>query len=412
MAIAMLLLGLAAHASAQEREKVPPPDATQVPPAAIDEPKWVTKVREKLTALHERGIYPEVGTIVSASGLAFGGSYRTPTLGDTGLSAEAGLMWSVRNYREYVGRFGKLGQMRHSVRLEPAIDEVTSMTNVHSKMATGSALYVEARRFNYRRVDYFGVEPTLDGPRADYALIGTTIDLVGQWQPLTRFGISGRWGVVEMTPEAGTNSSVPNVEDAYTEIGAPGLLARPRYVTTGGGAAWDSRDSPKVPTRGVFLSGTVWRFDSLNAAAHSFTRFTGDARAFYPISRGGRHVLAAAFLTSADRTPGSRPVPFYLQSWLGGSHTLRQFSSYRLRGESLLHVSVEHRWRVARFVEVAPFMDLGAVSSTGRSLADGPLYSAFGAGVRLRNDDRMFIRLDWAYSSEGSRLLVGWSPSF
>jgi outer membrane protein assembly factor BamA len=382
----------------------------RVPRVAAEEPGVVTKARETLEALHRRGLYPEVDTIVSASGLAFGGTYRSPSW--AGISAEAGLMWSVRNYREYVVRVGRIGQMRHTVRLDPATDEVTSKTNVHSRKTTGTALYLEARRFNYRRVDYYGVDPALEGPRADYAVIGGTADVVGHWQPTTRMGLSARGGLLDVAPDGGTNSSIPDVGDAYSEISAPGLRADARYATVGVGGAFDTRDSAKVPTRGAFLSGSLWHFGALNDVVPSFTRFTADARLFFPVSADRKHVLAAAVVASADRTPGARPVPFYLQSWFGGSHTLRQFSSYRLRGESLLHVSVEHRWRVVRFVEVAPFVDIGGVSSTGRSLADGPLYTAIGAGLRFRTDGQVWARLDFAFSEDGSRLFLSWSPSF
>jgi hypothetical protein len=412
VALVALLWLYPLSASAQQQEKVPPPDAVRVPPPVDDEPGFVTKARHRLEVLHQHGWYPEVGTIVSASGLAFGGHYRSPAHAATGVSAEAGLMWSLRNYREYVGRVGRLSHMRDTVRLEPAGEEITSTTNVRSTKTVGTAVYVEGRRFNYRRVDYFGIDPAVKGQRADYAVIGTAIDLVGQWQARPSLGVSGRWGVLEVRPSRGTNSSFPDVEDVYSEPTAPGLTAVPRYSVAGAAAAWDTRDSAKIATAGVFAAGTVWRYSALDDEAPTFTRFAADVRAFRALDSSGRHVLAGNVIAAADRTPGAQPIPFYLQSWLGGSHSLRNFSNYRLRGESLVNVSVEHRWHVQRFIEIAPFFDIGAVSSTGRSLSDGPLYKAGGIGIRVRNDSRVFVRFDYAYGDEGSRLLFALSPSF
>jgi outer membrane protein assembly factor BamA len=201
------------------------------------------------------------------------------------------------------------------------------------------------------------------------------------------------------------------VDELFTEITAPGLTGRPRYRTMGIGAAWDRRDAPVVPTRGVYAGATLWRFSALNDQAPSFTRFTADVRAFYPIWTD-RHVIAINVLGSADRTPGPAPIPFYLQSWLGGSHSLRGFSSYRLRGESVVHSAIEYRWRAHRYVEIAPFFDMGAVSATGSSLSDGPLHTALGAGLRFRDDKRTLFRIDWGHSDEGHRLSFSMSPAF
>jgi hypothetical protein len=411
-ALIALLLCCPSIASAQQQEKVPPPDTVRVPPPVDGEPGFVTKARHRLDRLHEHGWYPEVGTIVSASGLAFGGQYRSPAHAATGISAEAGLMWSLRNYREYVGRIGRLSHMRDTIRLEPAGEEITSTTNVRSTKVVGTALYVEGRRFNYRRVDYFGIDPTVKGERADYAVVGTAMDLVGQWQARPDLGVSGRWGVLELRPGRGTNSSLPGVEEVYSEPMAPGLTAVPRYSVAGAAAAWDTRDSAKISTDGLFAAGAVWRYNALNERAPTFTRFAADVRAFQALTQNGQHVVAANLVAAADRTPGAQPIPFYLQSWLGGSHSLRNFSNYRLRGESLVNLSIEHRWHVQRFIEIAPFFDIGAVSSTGRSLSDGPLYKAGGIGIRVRNDTRVFVRLDYAHGDEGGRLLFALSPSF
>jgi hypothetical protein len=375
-----------------------------------DEPGFVTKARRRLARLNDKGFYPDVDILVSGSGLSFGGSYRSPSL-RSGLSVEVGTMWSVRGYREYGGQIGWLGHKRSSVLLRPAGAEIGSTLNPQARKRTGWAAFLDARAFNYRRLDYFGLNPDAPEPRSDFALSGSGIDAVVQWQPRADMGVSARIGHLELQPGAGTNDSRPNVEDVYTALTAPGIGASPRYRVTGIGAAWDRRDSPAISTRGVYLAGTLWRFSTLNDRAPSFTRATADVRAFYPVA-GPNHVLAANVLASTDGTSGSTPIPFYLQSWLGGSKTLRGFSSYRLRGETLVHSAVEYRWRAARFIEVAPFFDMGAVSATGSSLTDGPLYTAAGAGLRVRTDDRVFVRLDWAYGDDGHRLLLALSPAF
>jgi hypothetical protein len=375
-----------------------------------DEPGFVTKARRRLESLNDRGFYPEVDILVSGSGLAFGGAYRSPAF-LSGLSVEAGTMWSVRGYREHSGQLGWLRDKRSSVLLRPAGAEIGSTLNPQTRKRTGWSAFLDARAFTYRRLDYFGLDPDAAEARSDFALSGSGLDAVIQWQARTDAGVSARIGLLELRPGAGSNDSRPNVEEVYTALTAPGIATNPRYRVTGIGAAWDRRDSPAISTRGVYVAGTLWRFSTLTDTAPSFTRATADVRAFYPLM-GPDHVLAMNVLASTDGTSGSTPIPFYLQSWLGGSKTLRGFSSYRLRGETLFHSAVEYRWRAARFIEIAPFLDVGAVSATGSSLTDGPLHTAAGAGLRLRTDDRLFVRIDWAYGGDGHRVLLALSPAF
>ena len=381
------------------------------PQDAADEPGIVTKGREALNRLHARGIYPSIDTIVSGSGLAFGGAYRSPTFGKTTVSTEVGAMFSIRGYREYTGQVGRLGQKRSTVLLQAPGSEIGSMLNARTRTSRGWAAYLDARRYSYPRVEYFGLNPQIDEPRADFALTGTGVDAVVQWQPRDDVGLSARFGVLDLSPGPGRNDSRPNVEDVYTEATAPGMTDEPRYRVAGIGAAWDRRD-PSMAISGLYAGATLWRYSAVGqTASPSFSRFTADVRGFYPVA-GERHVLAAGFLAAADRTPGSNPIPFYLQSWLGGSKTLRAFSSYRLRSESLVHGSLEYRWRANRFVEIAPLLDVGAGSATGASLSDGPLRTALGAGLRIRYDNRFYLRLDYAHGDDGHRFIFTTSPAF
>src|SRR5688572_10104833 len=86
-AAAALLMGLSANAFGQtiqttSSHTVRAAGVTgEAPQDAADEPGIVTKARNALDRLHARGIYPSIDTIVSGSGLAFGGAYRSPTFG-------------------------------------------------------------------------------------------------------------------------------------------------------------------------------------------------------------------------------------------------------------------------------------------------------------------------------------------
>ena len=85
---------------------------------------------------------------------------------------------------------------------------------------------------------------------------------------------------------------------------------------------------------------------------------TFDVRAYAtPITSRG--VLAMRALLSSDFTDSGRPTPFYLQQSLGGGDTVRGLPSYRFQDQALYVLTTEYRWRVHRYVEIAPFVDVG-----------------------------------------------------
>ena len=408
--VAGVMLGPLVHA--QDRSAVVAP-AAQAPngrpqDVVVDHPA-VARALSLLEALHDRGIYPDAGTIVSGSGLAFGSGFRSPTWGRTGISFEVDAMWSIRDYRTVGLQVGLLTRRRRTLALRPADAEIGRAFDLPSPGPGGLAVYLDGRYRIYRQMAYYGLDAQAPEGRADYSLSGYSADLVAQWQHSPMVAVSGRLGVLDLDLGPG-HGDRPDVAAVFDEGTAPGLSDRPRYRVSGIGVVYDGRDRAQAPTNGLLLGISVRHFSALSGASTSLTRLTLDGRLFRSLASG--QVLAVNVLASADRTPGSAPPPFYLQSWLGGSRTLRGLSSYRWRGETLAHVAIEYRWRIARFVEVAPLLDLGAVSASGEDIRDAPLHTSMGAGVRLRSDDRVFVRLDWATTDGHHRVLLSLSPSF
>jgi outer membrane protein assembly factor BamA len=154
----------------------------------------------------------------------------------------------------------------------------------------------------------------------------------------------------------------------------------------------------------------LWRFTPTGGGA-PFTRAMLDLRVFRPLGSAS-HVAAARVLAAADSGADEGPTPFHLQNWLGGSHSLRGFGSYRFRGEALAHVSVEYRWRAFSRLDVVAFVDAGTVAGAVSRLALSDVHATPGVGIRVRTDARLLSRVDWAHGSAGHRVLWSLSPSF
>jgi hypothetical protein len=345
--------------------------------------------------LHDRGIYPLVGGLVSGSGLAGGVRLQDHALAGSWVGAELEGRWSVRGYHAYTARVGRLAGSRDALRLERADANVTELVNDGTAFEPGMAAYVTVTHRRYPRVKYWG--PGIGDVETDYRIAGPSFDAVMQWQSSSRVGLSVRAGVFK-----------PSVD-------VPGLGAQPTWVTVGVAAARDTRDRVDTPTRGAFMAMVVRRFVPLDGAGGAgdagFTRVTVDGRAFRALG-SPRHVAAVRLLASRDLHAEDGAAAFYLLGWLGGSHALRGVGSYRYRGDALAHVSLEYRWRAVDWLDVVPFVDAGAVADPARGLGDAPLWATPGVGLRGRSEETVYGRLEWAHGDDGHRVFVSFGQSF
>ena len=370
-----------------------------------------TRVQDGLDQLNTNGISPKIGSIVSGSGIAFGVGLRADRFfGRHSTNQEFQAMWSFRGYQRYEALIGSIEHRRRAVGLRAADENVTGLFADRESKAPGNAAYLAVAYRRSPQLDYFA----LDGPKlppADFAVTGTSFDGVIQWQPTENVGLAMRAGLLNLALGPGTRESTPNIETRLKAEEALLMLRQPRYLTAGIAAVADTRNNSRAPTSGRFLGLAVWRFVPLDAEAESFTRLAADWRTYRSIG-SDRHVAAIRLLASTDTSAARSSTPVYLLYWLGGSNSLRGFPSYRFRGSALAHLSIEYRWRAARRVEIAPFIDVGAVAARLSQISRAPFKVSPGIGVRIRNDDRILFRVDWARGSEGHRVLFSLSPAF
>jgi hypothetical protein len=261
--------------------------------------------------------------------------------------------------------------------------------------------------------DFYGLGPdTSKDTRVSYRFDGRRFEGRAIVRPREWLEVGGRVGHLATSIRRGKDKRFPSVEDLFEVIAAPGLLRHPDYLYTDLSAAVDTRDEPGNARDGGYYS-IAWRqysdrvFDSF-----SFRELDAHARHFFPIFDKKRVFALQATLVSTTPDTGNE-VPFFMQPYLGGGHSLRSVADYRFRDRSIVHFNVEYRWEAFAALDMALFTDFGTVAPEVSDLDFGDLKRAYGIGFRFNTPGAVFFRIDIATgASEGTRFYFKFSNAF
>jgi outer membrane protein assembly factor BamA len=344
------------------------------------------------------------GVIVSGSGLAGGANYRYFNLFDSPLDAQLRGMFSVRGYQDYRLSIGLLDARNSTLELNAADARLSSLFNSSSRKAPGSALYMELRYRDYPEHTFYGPgNRAIEDDRTDYALRGASAEGVWQRQISSRFGVSARAGLLALHIGRGQDDSTVDLEQRFTLATIPGAVEQPRFLTAGVGFEDDTRSDPDMPDDGRLIAASLrtYRADRPNL---SFTRLTAEVRT-YRQAFSPRGVFATRFVFASDFSPRGSSTPFYVRQSLGGTDTLRGFDSYRFADRTLAHVTAMYRYRVHRYAEIIPFIDIGTTANGVSKLDFGARRTSPGIAVRARTDKQILADFAYAWSREGGRIV-------
>jgi hypothetical protein len=139
----------------------------------------------------------------------------------------------------------------------------------------------------------------------------------------------------------------------------------------GATVALDFRDSQGYPKSGVLLTGTGEMWRSLGDEEANWIRYAAEASGHVPLGSDWHILSAKAGVDVVEPDSDEDIIPFPYLPALGGSQTLRGFSSWRWRDRAAAYATAEFRWRIwlehareedqAGALETALFYDVGQV---------------------------------------------------
>ena len=214
--------------------------------------------------------------------------------------------------------------------------------------------------------------------------------------------------------QLGTIARIPTIQRRFPTLAGLGDTHETLHRLA---VIYDTRDDPTVPTQGgqyIVYAGAAAGHGIFNASLY---RVAGvDLRHFWTPDPG--NTIAAHM--ALRYMPGTRAVPFWALSNLGGDNSvvgeaqpLRGYGTGRFNDRDSFSASLEYRKRVFEYpsfnhlsVEFTPFVDIGEVYSRRRfSLAR--LHRVLGVGFRGVASPYVVGYLDVGYGREGAVVFTG-----
>lgn len=204
--------------------------------------------------------------------------------------------------------------------------------------------------------------------------------------------------------------SLPFTPDIFSVESVPGLDG---FTTHAQKLAlvYDTTDSMTVPTRGVRAAGSVeGSFEALGSSS-DFVRCDAEVKGYLPLG-DDRFITAGRLAWSQVR--GSR-TPFLEMSILGGENSLRGYGRNRFVDRDSILFNLEERIQLFRWKlfnvntswELAPFVDVGTVMESLRTIGEHAVEINPGIGFRASARPNIVGRIDAGYGHGGLAVYVG-----
>ncbi len=275
--------------------------------------------------------------------------------------------------------------------------------------------------------DFYGIYRYEDSPtpRVDFRLNEWMTGLLVGVEPVKRLMAGVQVSYRENYLGRGADGSVPDVQDIYTPAQAPGLGINTRYLITGIALEYEHRglsyrhdygrrlSAPRqrMPSlsmtaeNGLFALVHVNRFSEMNDASFSFYVLDGDVQEFWTPG-GGANTFALRQHVMLTHVPAGNDLPFYMMPVLGGSRSLRGYSSFKFRDRNTLLLNSEYRRNLHSNLQGILFVDGGYIFENLAQIQLGEPKIGYGVGVRLRFRERVLARLEVARSSQRTAVYV------
>jgi outer membrane translocation and assembly module TamA len=210
---------------------------------------------------------------------------------------------------------------------------------------------------------------------------------------------------------AGADDSYPSTNAVFSSASLPGLTGTGELFEASLFAEYDTRSGNTSPVRGFYVRASISSVDGVNGSDFSYWRYAVDQRFYVPLG-SERRVFAVRTLLAFTDTRDDSQVPFFRLARLGDTQTLRGFDANRFYGRNAAAWNAEYRTDLTGGLGAFAFTDFGQVFDRASEFNTRNFRVTYGGGLQVKSKKSIVLRTYLARSSEGSRLMFSFGPTF
>jgi len=167
----------------------------------------------------------------------------------------------------------------------------------------------------------------------------------------------------------------------------------------------DTTDHPFYPLSGMRANLSVESAGHFLGGDTQFTKWVGETSRYFKVGRADQ-VLALRLVGGL----ASGNLPLQDEFRVGGAETLRGYKYSELRGDRMAYANAEYRFKIAKMLQGAFFVDAGQAWRNAQGQPDR-LKVGYGAGLRL-DTPLGIMRFDYGIGERGGGVFFSIGPSF
>ncbi len=279
----------------------------------------------------------------------------------------------------------------------------------------GARLWLRGQYLELAQESFYGLGIDSDlNARSNYELGIASGMIHGEIAGDTSVKLAFDAGFSRNDTRPGENDDYPTSQSQFAgNEDIEGLQGRFDFVEGGLALAWDRRDNPTYATRGSFAQASVHLVGGVGDTDNSFAKYGIELRQYLPLP-GARRALGLRLAGMITDNFADATIPFFRLERLGGSRTLRGVQTYRFTDKDMLRGGLEYRfpfWYLGlendAAIDALAFFDFGTVLPNLEEVTWRDLQPTGGFGFRIVAGHRVFVRTDFAWSEEDSRVHIG-----
>jgi len=251
---------------------------------------------------------------------------------------------------------------------------------------------------------------------SNYSYKGAFGNVAFRWQADPKLSVALIAGMRGYDPSDGRRTTTEGNRDSiaarFDGQDFYGLFEKLDLYSVGTEVRLDWRDRPGSPLRGgtEVLQVSYVTANGPDNTDVGFWKVRGEARQYLNLF-GGRVIGLRVLAEITEPDEGTR-VPFYELAHLGGTHSLRGYSTDRYVAKDMAMFTVEYRWPLWRKIDAFLFTDQGRVfDNIEDDFEFSNFRSSYGGGLRVWSH-KSNIELMMADGSETMKFYINLGAAF